>query len=161
MEDLFDAACNAVVHGSNVQQTVRDMLADPEMSVDDRLHVVCHEMGKFKDWSEDAFVFGDKDKRKAVNNVINDVSRICRNTHNKSIRCIRRKGGHVYDAVDPAPKKTASTAGGATPIAGISRTEAGIAFVKANPYTALGVILKELTPEEFMQGVKTAQELDN
>ena len=44
-------------------------------------------------------------RQKQVNNVINDVSRICRQLIGKSIVCKSRKH-HTYEAVEPTPRRT-------------------------------------------------------
>lgn len=55
-------------------------------------------------------------RQKQVNNVINDVSRICRQLIGKSIVCKSRKN-HTYEAVEPKPRRTSIPTATTTPVA--------------------------------------------
>ena len=156
MTTLLRAAKNAAAHGGKVQTAVRDYLADPEMTMDGRLSAICSEVEAFKTWAEDHHIDNDPEKRKAVNNIINDISRICRKQEGVSIVCTQRKGGYVYEAKTVTPKTSISPVFGRATGEVTTFTE----FIEQNPYTSLRIVLDTLTPTEFMNAVKNHQAED-
>lgn len=101
-----------------------------------------------------------KDARKSVNNVINDVSRICREVSGMSIVCTSRKN-HTYVPQLPKPRTTATPA--AIPVVTSSPEpishDAAMEYIKANPFQALLCILKNSSSDEFMDLVRRAKKV--
>jgi uroporphyrinogen-III decarboxylase len=65
-------------------------------------------MGQFRDEAQDWITNLSEDdarkaRRKAVNNICNDVSRISRDLLGHTIRCTSRKGGYIYTATQYEP----------------------------------------------------------
>lgn len=143
---LSDAAMDAVKSAGSVQAEVRDLIANNPS----HRSVIAEEIGVFKTKAEATYIDGDAVKRKQVNNVINDVSRICREEGGYSIRLKSRKGGFVYHAVDnasvaprkvskPKPKPSAEPIfPGKPPIT----TEEAIDWVKRHPQAAVNALVE-------------------
>ena len=104
VDDLITAATDSLVAGTSVQVTVRTVLE--QEGADAGGDNVAIAMGIFKEQSE-SHAMGIPNSveqmqyRKKINNVINDVSRICRECIGKSIVLKSRKDGYVYMAKEP------------------------------------------------------------
>jgi len=93
---------------TSIQESVRRTLEEA-ITVASGLEIVCGAVAEFKDYTEEHMTPIESEQqgqRKRVNNLINDVSRICREMTGKSIRCTSRKGGYVYEALELAPRKS-------------------------------------------------------
>ena len=107
--DMMDGLTSA----TSIQKSVRDTL-ESALSVNTGLREVCGAVAEFKTYTEEHMptdAIDAQGQRKRVNNLINDVSRICREVTGKSIRCTSRKGGYVYEALEPAPRPKKYTIG--------------------------------------------------
>lgn len=109
---LYAHAVEALESTGTVQGFVRETLAEIHEGSARRDEIkaeITEEMSKFKQWSEDTYLPTQVDRkdvpagRKRVNNVINDVSRICRAEAGFSVQLTSRKGGYKYHAVDAPP----------------------------------------------------------
>jgi hypothetical protein len=115
--DLVEMAVDASKTGGKLQSSVRKF-------IEDRLEIenygeVAARVGDvitiYRNEIEDWVMQNEtKIRRKVVNNIINDVSRICRDELRHSIVCTKRKGGYVYEAKEIAPKTTTLFTGGPT-----------------------------------------------
>ena len=105
-----DKAIEAVLGNDKFQTYVRDYIKSElsdktQMTVAEELAAEVAEFRRAIDaWVQDAATKAEfVDRRKKVNNIINDTSRICRELLGFSIKCTSRKN-HAYDCV-PAPEK--------------------------------------------------------
>lgn len=110
MTALNEKCLEALRCGVSIQQSVRKVLST--MMPENASAHIAEEMGLFRQAADtiiDAAPVGPGQVavRKRVNNVINDVSRICREEIGKSIKLKSRKGGYVYTAEDWEPKPKA------------------------------------------------------
>jgi len=104
--ELMQLAIDSTMSGTSMQEGVREVL-DELYGMDKVVEAV--EM--YRNEMEDVWVANAGDdqiprRRKVVNNVINDISRIARGKVGKSIVCVKRSYPYKYDAVDPKPKAT-------------------------------------------------------
>jgi len=100
--DMVDGLASS----TSIQEGVRNTL-EVAGTVSQGLDTVCAAVAEFKGYTEENMpedAMEAQGHRKRVNNLINDVSRICREMTGKSIRCTSRKGGYVYEALEPAPR---------------------------------------------------------
>ena len=147
--ELIDAAVDAVHSSGKVQSIVRDFLNDCT-DKEYALEIIAESVGTFRKDME-VWIDNDTDKRKRVNNVINDVSRICREAVGYSIQCKTRKGGEwVYTPVERAPRATPGTP---EP----SKMDVLIEYVKKNPEWIVQTILANYTYEEFVAIIRNAK----
>ena len=160
-QDIVEHAIVATKSGGSVQETVRKVLTtQPEKEA---LSTVCGAMVEFRttmeEWinSDDELV---KDRRKRVNNVVNDVSRIVREGIGHSIVCKSRKGGYVYEAKEwtgaPKPAKTALPIKPAYTFTSIDEMTSFVS--EALPVPILQAMLKQYTNEQFVEFVTQAKE---
>lgn len=105
---LSSKCLESLRNGVSIQQEVRKILNT--MDEDSAGKHIAEEMGKYRDAADSIISAAPESERKAVqkraNNVINDVSRICREEIKRSIKLVSRKGGYVYRAApwEPTPK---------------------------------------------------------
>lgn len=102
--DLSKLAINSTLGGASMQEGVREALCQAggvEMVVE-AVELFRNEMET--SWINEGGVDDVGRRRKVVNNVINDISRITRNSVGKSIVCTKRKAPYEYAAVEPKPK---------------------------------------------------------
>jgi len=160
-QDIVEHAIVATKSGGSVQETVRKVLVtQPEKEA---LSTVCGAMVEFRTTMEGWINSNDelvKDRRKRVNNVVNDVSRIVREGIGHSIVCKSRKGGYVYEAKEwtgaPKPAKTALPIKPAYSFGSIDEMSQ---FVSTHlPVRVLHDMLKQYTNEQFVEFVTQAKE---
>ena len=168
--ELSTACQNSLTERGKVQGMVRDILAHRSDSLD----IIATEMGLFRDVAQTKLDDIKHDKEayskalKEVNNVINDVSRICREEVGKSIVLKSRKGGYVYHAVDPNPRVPAPTMHPDVIALNIdvefpSVYKQAQTFAKQFPVPVMAAMFKEHgTGENFAEILKDAKQvLDN
>lgn len=102
INEIVDSAMNALESGSKIQTSVRGFLEDSRLEPYDKSLIVAQAMSEFRtraeDWinsQPDEFL---KENRKKANNIVNDVSRICRNSVGYSIKCSKRAPDYEYTA---------------------------------------------------------------
>lgn len=112
MGKLSDAAIGALEGRNNLQSEIRNIVDnnDPSFAAD----IIAKEVGVFRSEAQPWIQAADTTesiahRRKQVNNIINDISRICRDSIGKSIVLVSRKGGYTYDAIDPKPRAKPTT----------------------------------------------------
>ena len=104
---LSSEAMLALESKGKLQETVRE-ICDRHAPTDSG-QIIANEVSKFRADAADWIDKGDvQARRKQVNNVINDISRICRELIGKSIVCVSRKGGHRYEAQEPKARAPAT-----------------------------------------------------
>jgi hypothetical protein len=118
--DVVSSALDAVKGGAKLQSTLRTYIEECH-EIDWKHEITANAVAsmcttfhsKVSKWAnageyEEGAIDSVKARRKAVNNIINDISRICRAELGHTIRCTSRKGGHVYTAskVAPTPLRT-------------------------------------------------------
>lgn len=148
--NLVEEAKNALFNNGSFQSEVRKLCAAREGAT-----LIAEAMSEFKTWAEDNYVDGDSKKRKQVNNVCNDASRICREEIGMTVVCTTRGKGGVwtYEAkMAPPPKPRAKS----TPVL---TDEHHKAWVRTHTCTAMCEIMSFLSAEDFMELIKTAKEL--
>ena len=134
---------------TSIQESVRNTLhfasTQPE-----GLSEVCAAVAEFKTFTEERINPDSEEaqgERKRVNNLINDVSRICRELTGKSIRCTSRKDGYVYEALEPAPRSTTTKMpeGWSAPVESSARTTYDAEYIrgmiKEHPLSVLDEML--------------------
>ncbi len=94
--ELLESMLDMTDRKETFQKLIRDMF-NSDKPTSEILEEIASTVGEFKRASK----FPDK----VTNNIINDVSRICRETAGYSIVCTSRKGGHVYSAVKKEKKE--------------------------------------------------------
>lgn len=102
-------AMSSLKSGCKVQSVVRDFIKEnhalPSRGTAD---LIADQVAEFKSESE-TYISNEveterqQDVRKQVNNIINDISRICREALGYSIKCKSRKGGYVYESYEHTP----------------------------------------------------------
>jgi hypothetical protein len=109
INEIVDNAMNALESGSKIQTSVRGFLEDSPLEPYSKSQIVAQAMSEFRtraeDWinsQPDEFL---KENRKKANNIVNDVSRICRNSVGYSIKCSKRAPDYEY-TVEPWFKPT-------------------------------------------------------
>lgn len=113
-QDQIAAEGMAAIEGSTtIQATVREIFRIYETH-EHALDIIAGGVGQLKTTAEAHIgaycsdASEARNKRKAVNNVINDISRICRNVTDKSIVLAKREGGsYEYRVAEPRPRKGA------------------------------------------------------
>jgi hypothetical protein len=163
MTALNEKCLEALRCGVSIQQSVRKVLSI--MHEDNAADHIAEEMGLFRQAADtiiDAAPAGSEQVavRKRVNNVINDVSRICREEIGKSIKLKARKGGYVYKAEDwePKPKATPSPAAAvSSDVETINKLKEQISELEGK--LALKNSLVEMYREAFKDPTKTMEEL--
>jgi hypothetical protein len=108
VNDLVKAATESTLSGAKMQVVVRGIIQEQGEPAAD---IIADAMSQYRNEIQKGYIDADgiseEDRSarcKSVNNVINDVSRIVRQSLGKSIRMTSRKGGYVYDAVEPSPR---------------------------------------------------------
>lgn len=106
ISELGDIAINALKTGNTLQHEVREVLKHG--STEDAKQVIITAVEELKLWSEAEIMdSGDVSLRKQTNNLINDISRICKEKIGHSLRCKAKKPCHKYVMEiynEPAPK---------------------------------------------------------
>lgn len=106
--ELAKSAAKAVETSGTVQGEVRRILAD--LPQNEAFSTITEAMSELKTWCEDTYIpimdngSDDSLKRKQVNNVINDVSRIVRTETGYSIKCTQRTPEYIYAALPFEPR---------------------------------------------------------
>ena len=103
--DLGEIAISALRTGNSLQSEVRNAIKDGSLSTAQKIIITAVE--ELKSWSEaEIEEKGDVSLRKQTNNLINDISRICRESIGYSLRCKAKKPQHKY-VMEPynAPEK--------------------------------------------------------
>jgi hypothetical protein len=115
-------AAVSTIEGQKLQSMVREFIAERSTCsfpwhqieiVDSVAEAVTEYRGHIQEW----ILEEEKERQsrqKKVNNVINDISRICRELLNHSIICKSKKGGNVYEAVEVEEKAPRTVGVGAT-----------------------------------------------
>lgn len=105
VNSLIDTLTKAVQEGASVQQGVNAMIDDgSECDIPTAIGLF---RTKMEDWiTLTPLIEDQKTRRKSVNNIINDVSRIMRNRVGKSLVCVKRKPVHRYELCEPKPRTT-------------------------------------------------------
>lgn len=102
-----DKAIEAVVSGNKFQTYVRGFITKVEGGYDTAATAVAVEVEEFRrevqPWIDEATGDIKADRRKKVNNIINDTARILREITGYTLKCTSRKN-HIYEAVTPAPR---------------------------------------------------------
>ena len=103
-EELKQLAIDSTMSGTSMQEGVREVL-DEVFGLD----TVVEAVEMYRNEMEDVWVANAGDdqiprRRKIVNNVINDISRIARGKVGRSIVCVKRTYPFKYDSVEPKPK---------------------------------------------------------
>ena len=112
ISDLKDAMVSEYNNNESLQQTVRDYAAECyENGETDQLVAsgIAVAVGMYRKAMQGSIDASDDPKgvRKRVNNVANDVSRLCRELTGKTIVCTSRKS-HTYEPRDPKPREPKS-----------------------------------------------------
>lgn len=118
-DDLTNSMVNSFNTGTTLQSTVRDFIqttVHEGYSGKDAADSVASSVTDFRESIEPTILASTDQKgmRKKRDNVINDVSRICRELLGYSIVCTSRKEG-IYEAQVPAPRKTTAYISPASP----------------------------------------------
>ena len=99
MSELATRCLDALSTGVSVQQEVRTIISAHTRNEDASLYIA-EQMGKYREAADKIIDAAPEEQRKSlmkrVNNVVNDVSRICRDEMGISIKLKARKGGYVY-----------------------------------------------------------------
>jgi hypothetical protein len=162
MNVLANAAKESLKAGSSMQQEIKNILEDVLCPESMKRETICEAMSEFKTWAEDEFVSVADDKQKArkqVNNVINDVSRTCRESGSGfSIHLKSRKGGYIYEAREPVPRASSIPPAMGYPTAKSEDsdfcaediTEEILSdYIAANPVTVMAEIFKQYDRERL------------
>lgn len=112
---IVDILMDAVRSKGSVQAVIRGEINDRKASGEDLSHIataIAYNVTQFKHTAEAIIVANADDPaaaRKQVNNVINDVSRICREETGFSIvNSVRKAGNWQYDPQPPKPRSVAT-----------------------------------------------------
>lgn len=107
MGQLSNAAMAALEGKNTLQSNLRNIIdgCDPVTALD----VIARECSEFRNEAENWINTASSpeevaQRRKQVNNIINDISRMCRDSLGKSIVCVSRKGGYKYQPEFPKPR---------------------------------------------------------
>ena len=134
ISELVISATDAVVHGARFQTHIREALEMGATASD-----LAEFTTKFKR-SIDAWVKVENTqvRRKKVNNIINDVARICREELGETIVCVSKKPDYVYET-RPIKERV--------PSVGITEAFDKIFGITPHPTDALEARIKELESE--------------
>lgn len=110
MSSLATKCIESLKNGVSVQAEVRDILSNEPLHVAKDL--IAEEMSSFREQADSVInAIPDEDDRKRVmkrvNNVVNDVARICREEAEFTVKMKSRKGGYHYASeswTKPEPK---------------------------------------------------------
>lgn len=174
---LSAAAIEAVKNNASVQQEVRDIIANyngPETLIAKEITIFRRDI---EGWIDQASGSAEtKLRRKQVNNIINDVSRICRELIGKSIVCTSRKN-HTYEAKEPVARTTRAKTPSPvlatnSPITADDDAETCLQTIRMlpkgvqsdirrglvldNPEAAMNTLMQELGADKFMEIVRSA-----
>ena len=153
---IASAAWDSVTGKNTLQTEVREVLASG--TSDCTLPIICSEVQIFKKEANEKQLSltpeASKIFQKTVNNIINDISRICREVTGKSIVCTSRKEA-TYDAREPKPRKVAAKT--ETRDVGTIRTvhdstdilETVETFTKHHPTVVLGILAQKMGRERL------------
>ena len=106
------SAVKAMEGKSTLQSEIRTCISDAigRGTPSDALFTICEEMGAFRNTIENSMISCEADEdvrkslRKQANNIINDVSRICRESLGYSIVCKAKKPSYAYKSKSYIPK---------------------------------------------------------
>lgn len=175
--DLRVAAEVALKGNGSLQSVVRDILNENHNS-DSGLRVICVGVADFRNEQEPCIrgAIDPAAERKKVNNIINDISRICREITGKSIVATKRKPSFVYEPKEPVSKAKASPVASAPAVSSPSpvpvqldwgsmsaegRQKLVQEWMQAYPITSIGILIEQLG-DNFVEAVKEAKDvLDN
>jgi hypothetical protein len=109
--DLVTQAVNSVKEGSKFQTQIREFIDEdagsPEIVAEMVADIVTDFRREIEPWVMD--IDDTKVRRKSTNNLINDVSRICREKLGHTLVCVSKKPFHKYEAREvnvPVPTDT-------------------------------------------------------
>ena len=167
---LSKSAFKALEGKQSIQEDVRAIVDKHDRKLK-AAEEIAEEVGSFRRYAE-AWIqsaTGDEDtiakRRKVVNNVCNDISRISRDLTGYTIQCGSRKD-HIYEARVPNPRPTSSTI--TTPpspvpppskAAPVLNEEELRYLARHRPVSVMSALLDELDSDRFMEVLKAAKEL--
>lgn len=96
---ILESAKASLEGSSSLQQAVRDVLSDPELTNNARKMNIVTQVEAFKEWAMEQ-TSDDPTYQKKVNNIINDISRICTDKKGFAVRLQSRRSGYTYKTVD-------------------------------------------------------------
>ena len=96
-------AVESCMSGASFQAGIRELMQEPTTDEWTLTEVVTQFRNDIDGWA------CTQERKKRVNNICNDVSRICRETYGKSIVCKKKKPIYVYEALEPKPRAEKST----------------------------------------------------
>ena len=102
VNECVDGAISACQKGHEFQKGIRELMEEPTTDEWTLVEVVSNFRNDIERWAVTA------ERKKKVNNIVNDISRICRGTYGKSIVCKKKKPAYRYEAVEPRAKKAVS-----------------------------------------------------
>jgi len=122
LNNVVNDAIDAIKSGGKVQGSVRDIFDHEVSPLDKVIQVVTAIRNDTHDWVTESEEFIGI-RRKQVNNVINDISRISRKMAGKSIVCTKRSYPFEYEAREPEVKDVQTVITPIPPVAAASDTE--------------------------------------
>jgi hypothetical protein len=169
MKTLHDLAIEALTSGASVQAEVRDILAKTDETT--ALVIISTQLAQFRTDVEHIVNSSDDPSsvRKKANNIVNDVSRICREVTGKSIVCTSRKGGnYVYEAKTPTPRATPSPARIVPPVEPVYNKQVSLSdfdayevvqhCVSLVPQSVLTEIIRKYGNDKFLEMCREAKD---
>lgn len=168
---IRDEALRAMKDKGTLQAIVRELLGSKKVYPTEAhtLNIICEGVAQFKEASilSDEYFNNRKATEKIVNNIINDVSRICREITGYSIKLKSRKGGYKYEPVKYEPRTSTRTStikaevSPYIPVGVAIDKEIATAFIKDNPRTAIDILIThcgiETASEFFLEELKKAK----
>lgn len=151
LEELVLGMTQATISKSSLQSKIREFIQDAITDYEATSQAVANAVTMYRrgiqTWIEEGKAEGPlefKSRNKAVNNIINDTSRLTRDLLGYTVKCTSRKGGHTYEAFEyTSPPKSVTSP---TPIISSSSTPKSTEFqiyedmLKLHP----NVVLKDL-----------------
>lgn len=113
VEVIVEAAKNATVTGGTFQASIRDMFDNEEP--ENALEIITQAVSQYRRQMETSYIVqGGTDKavserRKVVNNTVNDIARLTRQRTGKTVVCVKRAPHFEYEVRDPKPRNTAAS----------------------------------------------------
>lgn len=154
---LSNIAENSFSSSQTLQASVRQAYKDFGQEQSPFLHYVAEEMGNFKT-NNAYFIPSD---RKKVNNIINDVSRICRELTGYSIANVSRSNGVWKYEPRLTPTRAKPVPKASEPeLTSTELWEIGVRAIEAYPSYALQHIMK-IKGDEFIPFLKSVAKVHN
>jgi hypothetical protein len=111
INEIVSNAMDSLKTGNRMQTSIREMLRDTTVLKITRADMTARACEEFRLQAENWVLEHDKsehaDLRKKANNIVNDISRICRKEVGHTIKCKKRKPVYVYEAEVVTPKEPA------------------------------------------------------